>query len=71
MRFHCFYLEPVGNVRKYVVHDSEQPVLDLVRKANPAPHEFPNIADLIVICGSLVEFEPAKWVESFKIKQSP
>lgn len=66
-KFHCFYRERVGGDHKYVVHDTEEPVLELVRQANPAPHEYSNIANLVVIYGMAVKFEPAKWVESWKI----
>lgn len=67
-KYHCFYREPFGNGRKYVVHDTEEPVLELVRQANPSPHEgHPRIDNLVVIYGVAVKFEPAKWVESWKI----
>lgn len=68
--FHCFWIEPVGMKKQYKLIESEAEVLELIRQAIPAPHEYSNIADLVIIFGERVEWEPAEWVKSFKLKGS-
>lgn len=71
LRYHCFYVEPVGYVRKYIAHERIEPVLELVKldELNRMSGEYSNVAELRVIWGLLVEFEPAKVVETYRIKQ--
>jgi hypothetical protein len=71
LRYHCFYVEPVGHVRKYIAHDQIDPVLALVKENERGkdPADYSNVRDLRVILGQEVEFEPAKVVETYRIKQ--
>lgn len=66
-RYHCFYMNPYGNERKYVAHDDLPPVLDLVKKSNI---EDEAVVGLKVVYGELLEFEPATYVETYRIKET-
>lgn len=67
--YHMFWLEPVGQVRRYEATDDLSVVQEMVRKANADERdEYSNVAGLKVIYGRLLEFEPAEIIKSWRVK---
>lgn len=62
-QYHAFWIEPVGMRRRYAAFASEADVCNLMLKQQNEE----NVADLHVVYGELVRFEPATIVESFRI----
>ena len=62
--FHAFYKKAYGNDSVYLATEDETKIIELVK----ASHDGGNVRDLRVVYGQLLEFEPAKVVETYRIK---
>jgi hypothetical protein len=64
--FHVFYTEAVGLRPVHKEFMDERELLAFVTTANDP--DFSNVQNLRVVYGELLEFEPAKVIESYRIK---
>lgn len=64
--YHCFWVNPYGYKSEYAAHADLASVLALVKRSNS---EDSDVSNLRVVYGELLQFEPATYVESYRVKQ--
>lgn len=66
--YHAFYVgHAMDRGLKHDVFYDDEKLLAFVKKATDDPYYF---TGLTVVYGDIVEFEPATYIESFRIKES-
>ena len=64
--YHCFWVNPYGARREYAAYEELDPVLALVKRADD---ELSEVCALYVIYGVKCEFEPATYIETYRLKE--
>lgn len=70
-KYHYHYREPVGARYVFGSTESHDEMIELVRKANDVDEDGysrSNMANLTVIWGEQLEFEPATVVQTWRVK---
>lgn len=63
--YHAFWREPAGGEIRHLATYSDSEIAALRKKADG---EWPDVRDLYVVYGVMVEFEPIRVVEAYRIK---
>lgn len=68
--FHCFWREPVGGQSRYEMTDSFERVQTLKMEEDKRLSDdgYSNVMNLIVICGSRMQFIPVEVVSKYRVE---